>query len=134
VNENNLKLFKKVDIYSFGLLLSSLIKEGSHPFYRFNEIKKDYLQNIIQFGSLIDEKFNKLTGDFIKRLLDYSPENRYNLNDIEEHPLINRNNRLIPLTSAELWKVYNNLPKFVEVKTKIHKIQKEGKKSLNFYS
>lgn len=70
---------------------------------------------MIEYSVIIDEKFNKLTGDFMKKLLDYAPENRYNLIEIEDHPLINRNNKNIPFTSAELWKVYNNFPKFVEV-------------------
>lgn len=108
----------------------TFFSRGGHPFYEKNHKLNEYLQNVklkekisfpIDFPELehfffLSIKIIRLVKSLVRKMTNSDPTERYNLEQIKQHPYITKNpKQIVPLTNMEIWNVFNTQMEFKKV-------------------
>jgi serine/threonine protein kinase len=109
----------RVDIWSVGVLIFELLTgfapfSPNRPNASNNDIEKETKYNIINSRFNFTKDFPGLARDLVKKILVVSPQERYSLEQILNHPWITQFVKLAPEQSKVIIKSKVNNPEFLD--------------------
>jgi len=85
---------KKVDIFSVGIIMYSLLTGGKHPVYEHSDSTKSFtnkITNLKEFGEESTSCLSFICKSLFSQLTKFDSYSRYSASEALEHPWITRN-------------------------------------------